>query len=85
MTSPFATQLRANIRAYIARAKREGVVAMSVENLRQCVKTPNDLPGAPKGAFAPFYYAQLFREICEGERDIKAFTTLVNTREYNRA
>lgn len=74
LKTPFQTQLCANIRAYIAQAKRDGTVAMGVENLRQCVKPPGDLPGAPKGTNAQYVYAEIFREICRNERDIYAFT-----------
>lgn len=60
----FQIDLRANIRAYIAQAKKDGVVNMSCDNLRQCVKTPRTTNGAPLGTNAPYVYAQMFRAAC---------------------
>jgi len=76
----FAVQLRANIRAYIAKAKSDGIVAMGVDNLRQCVKSPSPyLDGAPRGTNAAYYYAELFHEVCANERDIARFISGCST------
>jgi hypothetical protein len=70
----FAVQLRANIRAYIVRAKLDGIVAMGIDNLRQVVQSPSpNLDGAPRGTNAIYYYDALFREVCANERDIANF------------
>lgn len=72
----FAVQLRANIRAYIAQAKRDGTVGMSLDNLRQVVPAPSpNLDGAPRGTNAQYYYVCLFREVVANERDIASFVT----------
>jgi hypothetical protein len=71
--TPFKQELRKNIRAYIKRAKSEGTVGMSIDNLRQCTKTPSSgLSGAPKGTNAQYCYTQLFHEICR-EPEFKNF------------
>lgn len=70
----FAIQLRANIRAYIARARRQGTTAMSIDNLCQCVPTPSPyIDGAPRDQF---HYKALFSEVAANERDIARFITL---------
>lgn len=62
--TPFAAELRKNIRDYIRQAKRDGVVSMGLDCLKQCVKTPSpDLTGAPMGGNMQWQYAQLFRQV----------------------
>ncbi len=71
--TPFSTALKAEIRKYIRTARQDGTLGMSLDNLRQCVKTPNtNLPGAPLGTNARYYYAELFREVCQ-DRTIAGF------------
>lgn len=73
--TPFQTELKKQIRKYIRTLRAEGTVAMSVENLMQCVRSPlTDLGGgAPLGVNRQYAYAQLFREVCESSKDIKSF------------
>ena len=70
----FKDSLTQNILEYIRNVKKEGTVKMSIDNLMQCVKTPStSLTGAPCGTNARYYYAQLFREVVNGDKKIKAF------------
>lgn len=71
----FRSILLQNIRKYICQAKRDGTVAMSVDNLKQCVTPPSSsMAGSPAGTNAQWTYAQIFREVCAGEPDLVAFT-----------
>lgn len=73
----FRAALLANIRSYIASAKRAGTVAMTVDNLKQCVRTPSPLlAGAPNGTNAQYFYAQMFRELCASDKAILTFTRI---------
>ena len=65
--TPFAREIEKNIYAAIRKAKRDGTVAMSIDNLRQVTRTPGTyLQGAPCGTNAQWAYAQLFNEIVTG-------------------
>lgn len=71
--SPFTEQLRINIISKIRGLHNEGTVGISVENLRQMVKTPSDqLHGAPRGTNASYFYAQDFRDVCNSP-EIRGF------------
>jgi len=69
--SEFEHALSLNILETCRMARADGTAAMSMACLQQCVPSPSALlPGAPRGANAQYYYAQLFaavaRRICKG-------------------
>jgi hypothetical protein len=70
----FEKQLKENIIKRIAKARKNGITAMSLDCLMQNIETPSQfLKGAPKGPNAPYYYKQLFREVCLSNSDISLF------------
>jgi hypothetical protein len=61
MKTKFESQLTDNIKAFIREAKREGTTGMSLNNLRQCVRTPSPyMEGAPRDQF---HYNAIFEQI----------------------
>jgi hypothetical protein len=61
--TPFVAQLKNQIRKFVATAKQDGTVGMSVENLCQCVRPPSHtVEGAPQGGNVQWQYRTLFRE-----------------------
>ena len=72
--SEFERQLARNIRARISEFQHEGIVCMTLANLRQAVETPSGaLPGAPVGTNAPWVYADLFQRVCMRDERINYF------------
>ncbi len=70
----FRDALTKEIKATIRRAKRDGTVGMSLDNLRQCVKPPSYwMDGAPQGTNCQYYYAVMFAEICGQLTETKRF------------
>lgn len=73
VNSPFETALREAIRKTIADAKADGTVSMSVDCLKQAVRSPRtSLNGAPVGTNAAYFYGEMFRRIC-AEPEFSAF------------
>lgn len=74
MKTDFESILEHNILQKIRSVQREGTTGMSIECLRQNVKTPwSGADGAPKGTNAPWLYAQMFERVCKGNRIIAKF------------
>lgn len=72
--SPFRAELSRNVSAFIAQAKREGTIGMSLANLRQCVKTPSpSLEGAPVETNAQWAYANMFAEVAPLAKGARGF------------
>lgn len=71
--TPFKAELEKNILKLIRDLKREGTTGMGLGNLRQCTPSPRVLDGAPRGTNAPYYYAEIFKEVCESNPTIKKF------------
>ena len=74
--TPFETLLVRQIRKAIRDWKAEGTTGASVECLMQCVRPPSHTEsGAPNGTNAQYYYAQMFRHLCAGTKDVASFIT----------
>ena len=74
MNTPFSSQLDINIRKTVTNLRKTGTCAMSLDNLRQVTPTPSiNLDGAPRGTNAAYYYKEIFAEVANSRRSIKAF------------
>lgn len=71
----FRTALTAAIEAKIRELKREGVVGMSLANLRQVVRPPH---GGPSGTNAQWVYAELFQNCVAASKAATRFTRLAS-------
>lgn len=71
--TPFKAELEKNVLKLIRDLKWEGTTGMSLENLRQCTPSPKTLDGAPRGTNAQYYYAEIFKEVCESNATIRRF------------
>lgn len=68
----FRNELEHEILGTIRALKHDDVLGMSIDNLRQVTPTPRHNPG-PKGTNAGYYYAEIFREVCESNNVIMRF------------
>lgn len=69
----FKADLKAAIRATIARLKRSGTVGMSADNLWQCTVSRVATTHGPVGTNAPFVARQLFLEVIESSKSFTSF------------
>lgn len=71
--SPFEDALRQAISGKIKEEQGHGTTVMSIENLMQIVRPPSSmLEGAPRGTNARYYYAEMFRNLCQ-RREFRSF------------
>jgi hypothetical protein len=72
----FDQELRRNIAKTIQKLRKEGTVAMSLDNLRQVTPTPLTTNGAPVGGNVPWQYAQRFEAVVKSEAAFVKFTNV---------
>lgn len=66
--SSFEIALKQAISDKIREEKRMGTLSMSADNLMQVVRPPSaSLDGAPRGTNARYFYAEMFRNLCDKE------------------
>jgi hypothetical protein len=71
--TPFKAELESNIIKTIRKLKREGITGMGLENLRKVTPSPKMMDGAPLGTNSRYYYAEIFKEVCESNAFICRF------------
>lgn len=83
--TPFVTELRENIRAFVRECVREGTTAMGIDNLRQCVRTPKATAGAPAGGNVQWQYREIFNRVCSETKDIAVFVLADREKEFQKS
>lgn len=77
--NPFRDALKASIIKKVREHKRNGVVSMSIDNLKQVVNAPSQyMEGAPRGTNARYYYSEMFTTIVLEDKMLRAFTRFNN-------
>lgn len=76
MQNLFDAELRQNIAKTIKRHRKDGVVKMSLENLRAVTPTPRTTNGAPQGGNLQWQYAQRFQAIVQADPAFTRFTSI---------
>lgn len=72
--TPFRAALAVEIRFHIQALRRQGERSATIQHLRNLVRPPSTaLAGAPSGPSADTRYTQIFREVCEQDREIRHF------------
>lgn len=72
--TPFRAALAVEIRFHVQALRRQGERSATIQHLRSLARPPsNGLAGAPAGPSADIRYVQIFREVCEQDREIRGF------------